>query len=86
MDNLTPAEAAAILRVDPASVRRWVRMGKLAGFQLGGPGGPLRLRRADVLAFMRPVVVVDVPALQTRAEHEAGVEADRALLRSVGCV
>jgi len=34
-DYLTVGEVAAILRVQPATVRRWLRAGQLEGFQIG---------------------------------------------------
>ncbi len=43
---LTPREAAEILNVDPATVRRYVRLRLLPA--RGLPSGYIRLRRADV--------------------------------------
>jgi excisionase family DNA binding protein len=48
---LTVAEVAAYFRVDPESVRRWLRDGKLLGINLGrGPGW--RIRFADLQSFI----------------------------------
>jgi excisionase family DNA binding protein len=43
---LTPGEAADILRVDPSTLREWVRRDKLECVTL--PGGHRRYRRADI--------------------------------------
>ena len=46
-DLLTTAEVAAYFQVDPASVRRWVKSGRLAAIKTPG-GGSLRFRRSDI--------------------------------------
>jgi excisionase family DNA binding protein len=44
-------EVAKYFRVDPESVRRWLREGKLLGINLGrGPGW--RIRMGDLQAFV----------------------------------
>lgn len=48
---LTPAEVAAILFVDPKTVTRWARAGKLDAIRT--PGGHRRYLKSDVLAIMR---------------------------------
>ncbi len=52
-DLLTPAEVAAILYVDPKTVTRWARAGKLDAIRT--PGGHRRYLRTDVLAIMSGV-------------------------------
>lgn len=48
---LTVAEVAEYFRVEPESVRRWLREGKLFGINLGrGPGW--RIRMGDLEAFI----------------------------------
>jgi excisionase family DNA binding protein len=47
---LTPAEVAGMLRVDPRTVSRWHRKGRIAGFRT--PGGQRRFRESDVRALM----------------------------------
>jgi excisionase family DNA binding protein len=48
---LTVAEVASYFRVDPESVRRWLREGKLMGINLGrGPGW--RIRVGDLQTFV----------------------------------
>lgn len=56
---LTTAEVAAVLRVSPATVGRWVREGKLPA--VGTPGGRNRFRPEDVTAFSnaKPVRMTD---------------------------
>lgn len=48
----TPAEVAVMLRVDPSTVSRWHRRGRLAAILT--PGGHRRFRESDVCALMRP--------------------------------
>jgi excisionase family DNA binding protein len=48
---LTVAEIASELRVDPESVRRWLRDRKLAGINLGKRPG-WRVRREDLDHFI----------------------------------
>jgi excisionase family DNA binding protein len=48
---LTVVEVAKYFRVDPESVRRWLREGKLLGINLGrGPGW--RVRVGDLQTFI----------------------------------
>ncbi len=47
---LTPAEVAAILFVDPKTVTRWARAGKIDAIRT--PGGHRRYLRSDVQAIM----------------------------------
>ena len=49
---LTPAEAGALLRVDPSTVSRWHRQGLIPGLRT--PGGHRRFRESDVRALMQP--------------------------------
>jgi excisionase family DNA binding protein len=49
-EYLTVYEIARELRVDPESVRRWLRAGKLAGVNLGRAGW--RVRRDDYEQFV----------------------------------
>jgi excisionase family DNA binding protein len=69
---LTPAEVAALLFVDPKTVTRWARAGKLDAIRT--PGGHRRYRRTDVLAIMAgdyrtaaPAAVV-IPAARTSSQ------------------
>ncbi len=47
---MTPDEVAALFRVDPKSVVRWAKAGKLAAIKT--PGGHHRFRRTEVLALL----------------------------------
>ncbi len=50
---LTPAEVAAMLFVDPKTVTRWARAGKLDAIRT--PGGHRRYLKSDVIAIMTGV-------------------------------
>lgn len=47
---LTPAEVAAMFRVDPKTVNRWARSGKLSSIRT--PGGHRRYRATEVTALL----------------------------------
>jgi excisionase family DNA binding protein len=47
---LTPAEVAAMLRVDPKTVTRWARAGKLSSIRT--PGGHRRYSETEVRTFL----------------------------------
>jgi len=47
---LTPGEVASILRVDPKTVTRWARAGKLSSIRT--PGGHRRYSETEVRAWM----------------------------------
>jgi len=47
---LTPAEVAAMLRVDPRTVTRWARAGKLSCIRT--PGGHRRYSEAEAGGFL----------------------------------
>jgi excisionase family DNA binding protein len=57
---LTPAEVAALFRVDPKTVTRWARSGKLSAIRT--LGGHRRFLESEVLALM------GVPAPRTGSE------------------
>jgi excisionase family DNA binding protein len=48
---LTPAEVAAMFRVDPKTVTRWARDGRLSAVRT--LGGHRRYRESEVLALLR---------------------------------
>jgi excisionase family DNA binding protein len=48
---LTPAEVAALFRVDPKTVTRWARNGKLTSIRT--LGGHRRYKEAEVKALLR---------------------------------
>jgi excisionase family DNA binding protein len=47
---LSPAEVAILFRVEPPTVARWAREGKLNSFKT--PGGHRRFRRPEVMALL----------------------------------
>jgi excisionase family DNA binding protein len=49
---MTTEEVAALLKVNPESVRRWLRTGEMIGSQLGNRSG-WRISRDEVARFMR---------------------------------
>lgn len=51
-DLLTPEEAAVLLRISGATIRRWIKIGTLPAFKIGTR---LRIAKADVLAMLKPV-------------------------------
>jgi excisionase family DNA binding protein len=48
---MTVDEVAHHFRVNPETVRRWIRAGALPVLDLGGPRAGYRIRRADLDAF-----------------------------------
>jgi excisionase family DNA binding protein len=50
---LTPAEVAGMFRVDPKTVTRWAKAGKLTSIRT--PGGHRRYREAEVRALLAGV-------------------------------
>ena len=44
-EYLTPADAAEILKVSEATIKKWLRSGKLKGSKLGGKNGEWRTTR-----------------------------------------
>jgi excisionase family DNA binding protein len=47
---LTPAEVAAVFRVDPKTVTRWAKAGKLTSIRT--LGGHRRYREAEILSIL----------------------------------
>ena len=50
-DLMTSAEVAAIFRVDPKTVARWAKEGKLTSIRT--LGGHRRYRAADIMAYLQ---------------------------------
>lgn len=60
---LTVAEVAEYFRVEPESVRRWLREGKILGINLGrGPGWRIRLGDLEAFIFERHTRPGEPPA------------------------
>lgn len=49
-DLLTPSEVARLFKVDPKTVTRWAKSGKLTSFRT--PGGHRRFRASEVEALI----------------------------------
>lgn len=71
-DLLTPAEVAALFRVDAKTVTRWAKAGKLAAVQT--LGGHRRYRADEVHAILAgvPVANIDYPAAVRQADGLTG--------------
>jgi excisionase family DNA binding protein len=50
---LTVQQVAARLKMNPETVRRWLREGKLRGYLLGGDRSGYRVAEHDLDAFIR---------------------------------
>src|SRR5438067_12546991 len=61
-DPLTPAEIAALERVDPKSVAAWCKLGKLKAYKIGRLW---RIRKADYLAFRKSPAPLPEPFVPT---------------------
>lgn len=72
---LTPAEVAAMFRVDPKTVTRWARAGKLTSIRT--PGGHRRYREREVRALL-----AGVPPLRPDGNGHAGHAAAKRVLTS----
>ena len=56
---LTPAEVAAMLRVDPKTVTRWARCGKLSSIRT--PGGHRRYSESEIRGFLNSWQGLNLP-------------------------
>ena len=54
---LTPSEVANLFRVDPKTVTRWAKSGKLTAIRT--LGGHRRYRKSEVLAILKANTVTD---------------------------
>lgn len=55
-------EAMAITGLCEKTIREWIDQGKLPAFRLGeGKRPPIRIKRRDVLALLRPTMPVTPP-------------------------
>lgn len=52
-EMIAPSEAASLLGVTPATIRRWAHLGKIPYIHL--PSGRMKFRRSDVEALLSPV-------------------------------
>ncbi len=65
---LTPAEVAAMFRVDPKTVTRWAKAGKLSSIRT--LGGHRRYRESEVRALLSG----QIPAPRAALDDEAASE------------
>ena len=72
---LTVGQVARILHVDPKTVSRWCRMGRLAA--LTTPGGHRRIPLAAVLDLLRGMGMDDQTALNVVRGGKRHVRSDR---------
>jgi excisionase family DNA binding protein len=66
---LTPADVAAVFRVDPRTVTRWAIAGRIQSVRT--PGGHRRFRRSSVLALLAAGAQETATAL---ADEEAATQ------------
>jgi excisionase family DNA binding protein len=69
---LTPAEVAALFRVDPKTVTRWARAGKLNSLRT--LGGHRRYRETEVRGLLGGVNLVDELKIVNTVEIVDGVD------------
>ena len=67
---LTPAEVAALFRVDPKTVTRWAKAGKLSAIRT--LGGHRRYRAAEVQALLAGVQGGEVPPVSAPPTRPIG--------------
>lgn len=70
---LTPAEVAALFRVDPKTVTRWAKAGKLSAIRT--LGGHRRYRAAEVQSLLAGVHGADAPPVVAPAPPETPPQA-----------
>ena len=80
-DAIKAKPAAKLIGVSAWTIRRWVMIGRLAGFRVGSQ---LFVSTEDVLAQVERVEPLKGPALETKAEKRAkDAEVDK-VLREAG--
>lgn len=65
---LTPSEVAALFRVDPKTVTRWAKAGKLTSIRT--LGGHRRYRSAEVMALLEQVAPAEASLPAPRASED----------------
>jgi excisionase family DNA binding protein len=79
---LTSHEVGALLQVNPSSVNKWVKEGRIAAFRT--PGGHRRIRARDLVEFLDGHQMPVPPRLQSASRRRLiAVDADTAALRSL---
>jgi excisionase family DNA binding protein len=64
---LTPAEVAALFRVDPKTVTRWAKAGKLTSIRT--LGGHRRYKESEVKALLKSITPNDTENTQPRGSN-----------------
>jgi excisionase family DNA binding protein len=76
---LTPAEVAALFRVDPKTVTRWAKAGKLTAIRT--LGGHRRYRQSEVQALLKTVPGSIQPTSATQSAPTSIISAQVAPVR-----
>ena len=77
--NLSVAEVAKILNVQPMTIRRWIQEGRLAARRVPGTK-PYKLRQADVDALIQGSDVMTQKRAEPETEGMAGMDSAAMLL------
>ncbi len=77
--NLSVAEVAKILNVQPMTIRRWIQDGRLAARRVPGTK-PYKLRQADVDALVQGSELVSLKRSEPGTEGMAGMDSAAMLL------
>jgi excisionase family DNA binding protein len=73
-DWMTPAEAAAYLKVKPRSLLLWARQGKLGAYALSGTKRRVwRFRKKDLDSALLSKSVITCEPLTVLSQHKEGV-------------
>src|ERR1035437_10356330 len=77
----TSHEVGELLQMDGSSIVKWVNDGKLPAFRT--PGGHRRIKRSDVLTFVRTHGMIIPPELDDGIKQVLLVDDDPALLSAL---
>ena len=78
---LTPAEVAALFRVDPKTVTRWAKAGKLTAIRT--LGGHRRYRRSEVQSLLKSPQSDSAPRSNLTPPSDSVVNSDNSNLGNV---
>lgn len=82
-DLLTPAEVAELCNVTPATVRVWIRSGRIPGVRVGGR---FRIHRLDLEKMLKPVEPAFVERPESAAEKLKRDAETESILREWGVI
>src|SRR5688500_7959786 len=71
-DYLTVTEAAALLRVAPSTIRRWIREGDVPAYRLGRRR--VALRRHDLSLLVKPVRIGEALSRDTADDESERIK------------